>query len=225
MVQNIGNQSECSLKVLLSALNSVYILVVNDSQTISQMVLETLRKINRAIGLRSRQLVKTVGLTVPQMIVLKEVVENGEAAIGHVAEEVSLSQATVTTIVDRLEARGLVVRRRGETDRRKVLIAATEAGKTIVSKNPAILQEEFTEAFRKLEHWEQTQILSSLQRVAVMMKAQQLPVTPILHDESWPEVDNTTSDIRVEGGLDADVEAAAESPAVDAGGPSDAFTY
>lgn len=158
---------------------------MNDSQAISQLVLETLRKINRAIGLRSRQLVKTVGLTVPQILVVKEVVENGESAIGHVAEEVSLSQATVTTIVDRLEQQGLLVRRRDEMDRRKVMIAATERARSIVASNPAILQEEFTEAFSKLEDWQQTQILSSLQHVATMMKAQQLPATPILHDEAW----------------------------------------
>ena len=99
-----------------------YILEVNPSQAVSQMVLSTIRQISRAIGLRSRQLAKTVGLTVPQLIVLKEVTENGESAIGHVAEHVSLSQATVTTIVDRLELRGLLLRRRDSTDRRKVLI-------------------------------------------------------------------------------------------------------
>ena len=162
-----------------------YILEVNPSQAVSQMVLSTIRQISRAIGLRSRQLAKTVGLTVPQLIVLKEVTESGESAIGHVAEHVSLSQATVTTIVDRLELRGLLLRRRDSTDRRKVLIAATESGKAIVASNPTILQEEFTQAFAKLESWEQTQILSSLQRVSAMMSAQQIPGTPILPDEVW----------------------------------------
>ena len=154
------------------------------------MVLETLRQISRAIGLRSRQLVKTVGLTVPQLLILKEVTENGESAIGHVADQVSLSQATVTTIVDRLELQGLVVRRRDTVDRRKVLIAATEAGQTIVARNPAILQEEFTEAFSKLENWEQTQILSSLQHVAAMMKVQQIVTAPVLQDDAWAEHDS-----------------------------------
>ncbi|MCK4515348.1 MAG: winged helix-turn-helix transcriptional regulator, partial [Spirochaetaceae bacterium] len=138
------------------------------------MVLSTIRQISHAIDLRSRQLAKTVGLTVPQLIVLNEVTENGEPAIGHVAEQVSLSQATVTTIVDRLELRGLLLRRRDSTDRRKVLIATTESGKAIVASNPTILQEEFTQAFAKLESWEQTQILSSLQRVSAMMSAQQM---------------------------------------------------
>jgi DNA-binding MarR family transcriptional regulator len=206
---------------------SLYILGVNDSNTISQMVLETLRRINRAIGLRSRQLVKTVGLTVPQLLVLRKVVEEGETAIGHVAEGVSLSQATVTTIVDRLEAAGLLVRRRGETDRRKVLIAATETGRTVVARNPTILQEEFTEAFSKLENWEQTQILSSLQHVAAMMKAQQLPATPILHDETWSEQEGASADVRSTAALDdvATVDTAADAPALDASGPADALTY
>jgi DNA-binding MarR family transcriptional regulator len=165
--------------------DSEYILWVNTSQAVSEMVLATIRQISRAIGLRSRQLAKTVGLTVPQLVVLKEVTENDETAIGHVAEQVSLSQATVTTIVDRLELQGMVSRRRDTVDRRKVLIAASEAGKAIVAKNPTILQEEFTEAFQKLESWEQTQILSSLQRVSAMMNAQQMPTALVVPDESW----------------------------------------
>jgi DNA-binding MarR family transcriptional regulator len=162
-----------------------YILRVNTSQAVSQMVLATIRQITRAIGLRSRQLAKTVGLSVPQLVVLKEVAENGETAIGHVAKQVSLSQATVTTIVDRLEQHEMVVRRRDNVDRRKVLIAATESGRAIVASNPTILQEEFTESFEKLERWEQTQILSSLQRVSTMMNAQQIPSALVLPDEPW----------------------------------------
>jgi len=156
------------------------------------MVLATLRQISRAISTRSRQLSKTVGLNVPQLLVLREVIEAGEVAIGHVAERVSLSQATVTTIVDRLEMQGFVGRRRDNVDRRKVMIAATEAGKAIAAENPTILQEEFTAAFAELERWEQTQILSSLQRVASMMKAQNIPATALLED-SWSHGDSTES--------------------------------
>lgn len=151
------------------------------------MVLGTIRQISRAIGLHSRQLSKTVGLNVPQLLVLKEVSESGEAAIGSVAEAVSLSQATVTTIVDRLEQRGLVTRRRDGTDRRKVIVRATEDGRAVVASNPTILQEEFIHSFSTLELWEQTQILSSLQRVAAMMNAHKIPAAPGLQDESWPE--------------------------------------
>ena len=43
-----------------------------------------------------------------------------------------------------------------------------------------LLQEEFTEQFNKLEDWEKTQILSSLQRVVSMMEAKHIEATPIL---------------------------------------------
>ena len=45
---------------------------------------------------------------------------------------------------------------------------------------PNLLQENFVEVFYKLEDWEQTLILSSLQRVASMMGAKKLDAAPIL---------------------------------------------
>ncbi len=149
----------------------------------SQLVLSTLRQIAREIDLYSKQLVKRVGMTVPQLIVLKEVVDAGSLAMGKLAERVSLSQATVTNIVDRLESRGYIERRRSQSDRRQILLHATEHGSKVIEANPSILQEQFLEAFSKLESWEQTQILSSLQRVAAMMNAHKRPASPILHSD------------------------------------------
>jgi DNA-binding MarR family transcriptional regulator len=151
------------------------------------MVLSTLRKIIRSIDIRSRQLVRTVGLTAPQLVVLKEVAGLTEVAIGKLADSISLSQATVTNIVDRLEARGLVERHRGVDDRRKVLLTITEAGKALATESPSILQEEFVQAFDDLAEWEQTQILSALQRVAAMMKAETLPSGPVVGSPALTE--------------------------------------
>jgi len=155
---------------------------------ISQLVLSTLRQITREIDLYSKKLVKRVGMTVPQLLVLKEVVDAGNLPMGKLAERVSLSQATITNIVDRLELHGHIERRRSQSDRRQILLYTTEKGREIVEKNPSILQEDFLEAFAKLESWEQTQILSSLQRVASMMNAHRHPASPILHagDEHTP---------------------------------------
>ncbi|MFW5783287.1 MAG: MarR family winged helix-turn-helix transcriptional regulator [Spirochaetota bacterium] len=153
----------------------------------SQQVLLSLRQIIRAMDLRSRQLEKSVGLTVPQLVVLKEVAEADGIPIGQIAKRISLSQATVTTIVDRLEQRGTIKRLRAETDRRKVNLYITPVGAELIEKSPTILQEEFLDAFDKLEPWEQTQMLATLQRVAAMMNAQELPVTPLLTVESFPD--------------------------------------
>ena len=104
----------------------------------------------------------------------------GEMTMGDLASEVSLSQATVTTILDRLEKRELIERKRGETDKRRVYACLTQGGLAIIDQAPTPLQDEFIARFDRLEDWEQSLILSSLQRVAAMMNAEDIDASPVL---------------------------------------------
>lgn len=146
-----------------------------------QVVLTTIRQIIRATTLHSKHLAKTAGLTAPQLIILKTIREHDELSISRVAELVSLSQATVTTIVKRLEARGLLQRRRSERDRRVVKLALTASGKEISDQAPTPLQEQFSARFANLADWEQSMIIAALQRVASLMNAETLDASPVLH--------------------------------------------
>ena len=139
-----------------------------------------LRRITRAIDLHSRRLVQSHGLTGPQALLLKSLLDGGETPVGALAQRVSLSQATVTDILNRLEKRGLVHRVRSEVDRRRVYVRATEASERLLENSPPLLQEQFAERFDAMEEWEQTLMLSMLQRVAVMMDARDLSVSPML---------------------------------------------
>ncbi|MFO7884300.1 MAG: MarR family transcriptional regulator, partial [Desulfobacteraceae bacterium] len=84
---------------------------------------------------------------------------------------ISLSQATVTGILERLHKRGLIYRNRSVIDRRRVLIEPTEACEEILDKAPPLMQEIFQKRFADLEKWEQLMILSSLERVVSLMNA------------------------------------------------------
>jgi len=143
-------------------------------------VLISLRRIVRATGRYSRRLSKEAGLTAPQLLVMQAILSEEEMTMGEIAKSVSLSQATITSILDRLENRGLVERYRGKEDKRRVYAHVTEAGKALLQKAPTPLQVEFAQRFNQLENWEQTQILSSLQRVAAMMKAEDIDASPVL---------------------------------------------
>lgn len=147
-------------------------------------VLIALRRITRAIDLHSRKLVLEHGITGPQSIVLRRLQDQGPVSIGQLAKGVNVSQATVTDILDRLEKRGLVQRSRSQTDKRCVLVAVTEAGTGLLQTAPPLLQEHFVAQFQALQDWEQSFILSSLQRVALMMDAQDLDVAPILESRA-----------------------------------------
>ena len=145
-----------------------------------EQVLISLRKIIRAIDLHSKKLSKASGLTGPQILVLKSILEHNKDTAGEIARDVNLSQATVTSILDRLQNKGYIKRERSVNDKRKVLILPTETGSAIYRDAPTLLQENFTREFGQLKDWEQSQIIASLQRVASMMDAETIDASPIL---------------------------------------------
>jgi DNA-binding MarR family transcriptional regulator len=153
---------------------------VSTPEPIENQVLFALRRIIRSIDIHSRVLGKNYGLTGPQLVVLQEISRHAEISPGRLAKAVSLSQATVTGILDRLKQRGLVTQRRSECDRRSVLVRSTRDANHMLAAGPPIMQLSFIEAFNNLENWEQTMILSSLQRLVVLMEAEILDASPKL---------------------------------------------
>lgn len=145
-----------------------------------QEVLIALRRVIRATDMHSRQLVKSAGLTSPQIVLLQAIQEAGEMTIGEAAQRINLSQATVTSILDRLEKRGLIQRIRSVTDKRKVYVSLSEQGLETLSAAPMPLQRNFVKQFEALQDWEQQMILASLQRIAHMMDAEEIDASPYL---------------------------------------------
>jgi len=145
-----------------------------------ESVLVALRRVIRATDLHSRNLIKTTGLTAPQLLLLQAIRAKGEVSISELAQGISLSQATVTNIIDRLESRGYIFREKSSQDKRKVHVYLTDKGNTAVKDAPVPLQESFVEQFKNLQDWEQTMIISALQRVAEMMDAQHIDASPVL---------------------------------------------
>ena len=143
-------------------------------------VLVSLRRIIRATDLYSRKLGKRTGLTTPQLVVIQAIGALRDPTVADVAKDVSLSLATVTTILNRLEANGLVHRERSAVDRRRVIVTLTEKGEELGASAPKPLQDSFVDRFVRLESWEQHQIVAALERVATMMDAEELDAAPIL---------------------------------------------
>jgi len=143
-------------------------------------IVAAIRRIIRAVDLHSRHLVDEYGLTGPQLATLREVARLGKASIGAVARAAHVSQPTVTGILDRLERRGLVERSRDGADRRTVNVTATAAGDEILARAPSLLQDRFHRELGRLQEWERTMTLATLQRIAEMMEVQSLEASPVL---------------------------------------------
>ncbi len=147
---------------------------------INDQILIALRRIVRAIDQHSRRLAQEFGLTGPQVVLLRELVQKREMHVAKLAESISLSHATVTDILNRLEKRNFIARTRSLTDRRRIMVTATEQAKALIKQSPPLLQEQFSNQLASLQDWELAQTLSVLQRVALMMDARQVDASPLL---------------------------------------------
>ncbi|MBF0679774.1 MAG: MarR family transcriptional regulator [Devosia sp.] len=77
-------------------------------------------------------------LTYPQYLVLLVLWEKDDITVKGLGDRLFLDSGTITPLVKRLEARGLVVRRRDEDDERQVRITLTEAGRALEDKAMSI---------------------------------------------------------------------------------------
>lgn len=152
-------------------------------------VLVAIRQIIRAIDLHSKKLSKYSGLTGPQLILMRSIETLGEVTIRQLSKHTNMSQATATTILDRLERNQYVQRVRSNTDKRKVHAHLTETGRELLARAPQPLQDSFVEQFQSLADWEQSLLLSSVQRLSAMMNAEKMDVAPMLEIGSITKIE------------------------------------
>lgn len=146
----------------------------------SNTALVALRRILRVTELNARKLAHEAELTTSQLLVLQHVSQRGRALPSEVARAVTLKQATVTVVVNKLEDAGLVTRKRDTDDRRRVWIELTDAGKAALENSPDLLQHRFVKGFDNLEDWEQSMIIAALERVSALLDAGKVDAAPVL---------------------------------------------
>lgn len=139
-----------------------------------------LRQIFRATEINSRSLAKSSGLSTSQHIVLQVLADDRNITQRALAQAVSLSQATVTALLERMEARGLVQRERCAEDKRKVFVRITVQGREILDGAPGLLQERFSSRFGRLADWEQAFLVAALERTAKLLDAEEIDAAPVL---------------------------------------------
>ena len=162
------------------------------SEVLEDEIVAAIRRIVRAVDLRSRALIRGHRVTGPQLVTLRAVGRLGPVSVGALSRAVSLSQPTVTGILVRLERAGLVRRERDAGDRRAVLSTITPQGGKLLREAPSLLQDRFVRELSRLEAWEQTQILSTLQRIASLMDVEELEAAPVLTTEPLTPGDDAT---------------------------------
>lgn len=147
-------------------------------------ILQSIRRIIRAIDQHSRRLKLDYHITVPQLVTLTAIAAEGRISTVALARVVHLSPSTIVGILDRLEEKDLIIRERSKLDRRQVEVSLSKVGAKYLKKAPSPLQDRLSDQLMTLPQKEQKQIAESLERIVSLMQAEELEASPILLTES-----------------------------------------
>jgi DNA-binding MarR family transcriptional regulator len=123
----------------------------NDRQRLILECMQSLRRIVRALEDYSRSVEKRFGLTGPQLWALWELGQGGPLALKDLAERMKLDASTMVGVVDRLVAKGLVVRNPDPQDRRRVSLEPTGKGREILAAAPHPAQGHLLAGLEKMD--------------------------------------------------------------------------
>ena len=98
---------------------------------LDQQLCFSLYATSMAISRAYKPMLDRLGITYPQYLVLHALWEQDGRTVGRIADRLGLESSTVTPLVKRLEAAGLVGRTRNPADERQVQVRLTEAGRAI----------------------------------------------------------------------------------------------
>jgi DNA-binding MarR family transcriptional regulator len=105
---------------------------------LDQLVCFSLYSTALAMNKVYRKLLKQLGLTYPQYLVMLVLWEQDEMTVSDIGGRLFLDSATLTPLLKRLEAMELITRTRAVSDERQVIIALTTKGKTLKRKAEAV---------------------------------------------------------------------------------------
>lgn len=133
-------------------------------------VFQALRRLQQAAEVHAKRLARYGGLTPLQQLILQVLDVRKELTASQLAGFVSLSPASLSGVLERLEGRGLIGRRRDQQDRRKQWLRLEAAGLEAVKNAPSLLPEHVRLRFAGLPEWERHAILAMLLRAAELFE-------------------------------------------------------
>ena len=111
------------------------------------------------------QKVSTFGVTAVQAMVLRFLYESDLVSSKELGEKTQLDSATLTGILDRLEAALLIDRRPNPSDRRAIRIQLTKKGTSVAEQISAVMEEANSEFLGDLSDEDQDMLKELLNRI------------------------------------------------------------
>jgi DNA-binding MarR family transcriptional regulator len=157
----------------------------HDSSGEVRDILNAIRRLVRTLRVSARAAEQEVGLSGAQLFVLQTIGKTDALTLGALAERTITDPSSVSVVVGRLVARGLVKRKRDPEDARRLRLSLTASGRTIFRRAPDAAQERLLEALGKLPAAQQR----TLAKLLVVLTAEmglEGGEAPMMFDEEPP---------------------------------------
>jgi DNA-binding MarR family transcriptional regulator/predicted TPR repeat methyltransferase len=134
-------------------------------------LLQLLWEAGHALQAMSRRMERTLGISGPQRLVLREVVRRPGIVSGELAGILGIHPSTVTGLVDGLVGAELVERRRDELDRRVVQLVATPAGAALLQRDARTIESVVRQTAHQLPDEQRRVVAAFLHEVSTALRA------------------------------------------------------
>lgn len=133
--------------------------------------LDAFRRIVQALRTSAVLSERRVGLSGAQLFALQQIAAAPGASVNELAARTFTHQSSVSVVVQRLVDRNLVVKVPSRDDRRRVHLALTEAGRTLLRRSPELAQERLIAGIAALSDQQRHALADALGTVAQTMTA------------------------------------------------------
>ncbi len=133
---------------------------VRDRQV--RAVVQQLRIVYRAMQEHSRWVERQCGVSAAQLWALWELANRPGLRVSELSQALSLHQSTTSNLLDKLEKKGLVERRRAGPDQRVVQVFVSAAGDGLIARAPRPAQGAISAALAQLPDADLAQLTAGL---------------------------------------------------------------
>lgn len=126
--------------------------------------MNAVRSIVRAFRVNTRAIELKMGISLAQLFVLQQLTERPAGSLNELAERTATHQSSVSVVVRRLVERGYVSRTSSSSDRRRIEIDVTPAGRALLEDAPTTIQTQLMTALRRMSRDEQNALANLLER-------------------------------------------------------------
>lgn len=155
---------------------------ISRQTTSTRETLDAVRRIVQTLRASSRYAEQRVGLSAAQLFVLHKLAETPALSLNEVAERTRTHQSSVSTVVSRLVARGLVQRAQAQADGRRLELTLTPRGRRLVARAPEPAQESLIRSIERLPPGRRRLLASCLAELVSGMDAARAEVSMFFDD-------------------------------------------